>query len=91
MLINKDTENRLVCPANIDTIELKLIWFQDELNRIIRQNQGIDKIIIKQINLLEAKQVQSGRPYILMPLYFWLQLKKYSNSSKVILTNWCKQ
>lgn len=47
LFLNRNTENRLIYPANINTIELKLKWCRDELNRIIRQNPGIDKISLK--------------------------------------------
>lgn len=44
---NQNTEHRMVYPANLDSIESKLKWLYDEINRVIRQNPDIDKIIIK--------------------------------------------
>lgn len=47
LFINQATENRMVYPANMDNIELKLKWTRDEINRVIRQNPDISKISIK--------------------------------------------
>ena len=45
-LLNGENENRLKFPASYDTIEKKLWWFYQELERIVR-NQPIEKIMIK--------------------------------------------
>ena len=46
-LLNDASENRLKFPASHDIIEKKLWWFYQELERIVRQNQPIEKIMIK--------------------------------------------
>lgn len=45
--INRTSENRLKYPANMDSIEEKLYWVESEIDRILRQNDAINKIIIK--------------------------------------------
>ena len=46
-LVNADTESRLVYPAGMDSLEDRLVWLSDEIDRIIHQNGGIDKAVIK--------------------------------------------
>ena len=46
-LLNGESENRLKFPAAHNTIEKKLWWFYQELERIVRQNASIEKIMIK--------------------------------------------
>lgn len=45
--MNRTTENRLKYPANIDGVEEKLHWVKSEIDRILRQNDAINKIVIK--------------------------------------------
>ena len=47
VFINQNTENRLKYPANVDAVEDKLHWVKSEVDRILRQNEGIEKIILK--------------------------------------------
>jgi len=47
VFINKDSENRLIFPQNIQEIEEKLKWCKTEINRILRQNEGISYVVIK--------------------------------------------
>ena len=47
LFINKDLENRIKYPANIDSIEDKLYWVKTEIDRILRVNQAIEKVYIK--------------------------------------------
>ena len=47
LFANKDSENRIKYPANIDRIEDKLYWVKSEIDRILRVNQGIEKVYIK--------------------------------------------
>ena len=47
VLLNSESENRLRFPASHDTTAKKLWWFYQELERIIRQNQPIAKIMVK--------------------------------------------
>lgn len=45
--VNQEGENRLKYPMNIESIEEKLNWVKTEIDRILRQNATIDKIVIK--------------------------------------------
>lgn len=45
--VNQNTEHRLKYPANCSKIEDKLRWVYNELDRILRQNSGIEKAFIK--------------------------------------------
>ena len=47
VFVNQASENRLKYPANIESVEEKLNWIKTELDRILRQNTAIEKIIIK--------------------------------------------
>ena len=47
LFANKDSENRIKYLANIDRIEDKLYWVKSEIDRILRVNQGIEKVYIK--------------------------------------------
>ncbi|WP_369283984.1 hypothetical protein [Oscillibacter sp. GMB15532] len=47
VFVNQNTENRLKYPANVDAVEDKLHWVKSEVDRILRQNEGIEKIILK--------------------------------------------
>ena len=44
---NHNTENRLRYPANINTIDAKLAWVKEEIDRILRKNGQINKVSIK--------------------------------------------
>lgn len=44
---NIENENRLKYPANIENVAEKLYWVKSEIDRILRQNPGIEKIILK--------------------------------------------
>lgn len=46
-LVNADLENKLDFPADCRSIEQKLHWFQQELERVLRQYPGIERIVIK--------------------------------------------
>ena len=46
-LLNANTENSLKLPASITRTEAQLKWVKDELSRIIRQNNDIEKIALK--------------------------------------------
>lgn len=71
LFINQSTENRMVFPAIIDGIESKLKWAHDETNRIIRQNQNIDKIIIK-TNEYTGSETSAKRETIYIDAIFLL-------------------
>lgn len=45
--LNQSGEHRLKYPATAMTISEKLLWVKGEFDRILRQVQGIDRIIIK--------------------------------------------
>lgn len=47
VFINRENENRLKYPATINSIEDKLLWVKSEIDRILRINDNISKIIIK--------------------------------------------
>lgn len=47
IFINRTSENRLKYPTNIGGVEEKLNWIKAEIDRILRQNISIDKIVIK--------------------------------------------
>ena len=47
VFINKETENRLKYPATIKSIDDKLYWVKSEIDRILRINSAIDKILVK--------------------------------------------
>lgn len=47
VFLNKDSENRLIFPVNIQEIEKKLKWCRAEINRILRQNKDIVHGVIK--------------------------------------------
>jgi Holliday junction resolvasome RuvABC endonuclease subunit len=47
VFINKDLENRLIFPVNIQEIEKKLKWCKEEIKRILRQNGDISCVVIK--------------------------------------------
>ena len=46
-LLNKDEENSLKFPANMQAIEQKLHWLQQEFERVLRQYPKIKRIAIK--------------------------------------------
>ncbi len=47
VFVNQASENRLKYPANIDGIADKLQWVKNEIDRILRQNHEVDKIVLK--------------------------------------------
>lgn len=47
VFLNQSSEHRLKYPATALTISEKLLWVKGEFDRILRQVQGIDRIIIK--------------------------------------------
>lgn len=47
VFVNQTAENRLKYPANIDSIADKLHWVKSEIDRILRQNQDVEKIVLK--------------------------------------------
>lgn len=46
-LVNADSENKLDFPADCRSIEQKLHWLHQELDRVLRQYPGIERIVIK--------------------------------------------
>lgn len=44
---NRDYENKLVFPAGIEDLQVKLKWVKEEFDRIFRKNNDIEKIILK--------------------------------------------
>lgn len=46
-LVNADLENKLDFPADCRSIEQKLHWLHQELDRVLRQYPGIGTIVIK--------------------------------------------
>lgn len=46
-LVNANSENKLDFPTNCQGIEQKLHWFYQELERVLRQYPGIERIAIK--------------------------------------------
>ena len=46
-LRNASSENRLVFPADICLVAEKLLWLQQELDRVLRQNPEVVRIVIK--------------------------------------------
>lgn len=71
LFVNQTTENRMVYPANIVNIELKLKWVHDEMNRIIRQTPNIDKIVIK-MNEYAGSETSAKRETIYIDSIFLL-------------------
>lgn len=47
IFLNRSSENKLVYPAGIEELQAKLKWVKDEFDRIFRQNNDIEKIILK--------------------------------------------
>lgn len=47
VFLNQNSEHRLKYPATAVTISEKLLWVKGEFDRILRQVQDIDRIIIK--------------------------------------------
>lgn len=47
IFVNRSEENRIKYPANIDQVEEKLEWVKSEIDRILRINSSIERIIIK--------------------------------------------
>jgi hypothetical protein len=47
IFLNQSGEHRLKYPATAGTISEKLLWAKDEFDRILRQVQDIERIIIK--------------------------------------------
>lgn len=46
-LVNADSENKLDFPADCRSVEQKLYWLHQELDRVLRQYSGIERIVIK--------------------------------------------
>jgi len=46
-LVNANSENKLDFPAHCQSIEQKLYWLHQELNRVLRQYPNIERIVIK--------------------------------------------
>jgi len=46
-LVNADSENKLDFPADCRSIEQKLHWLHQELDWVLRQYPGIERIVIK--------------------------------------------
>ncbi len=46
-LINTDDESQIKVPAGMNDFSEMLSWQKDEIDRIIRQNQDVEKIILK--------------------------------------------
>lgn len=46
-LVNAASENKLDFPADCRSIEQKLHWLYQELDRVLRQYPGIERIVIK--------------------------------------------
>lgn len=64
VFINKDTENRIKYPANIKRIEEKLRWTKSEIDRILRVNPLIDKIVIKTNEFIKESWTTRETTYI---------------------------
>lgn len=47
VLVNKNSENRIKYPASIGDIEEKLEWAKSEIDRILRINPEIERIVVK--------------------------------------------
>lgn len=47
-LLNSSTENLIKMPVGTKEVSAQLYWLHQELNRVIRQNSGIDYIALKQ-------------------------------------------
>jgi len=69
--VNQASENKMVYPAYVNNIELRLKWTQDEMNRVIRQNPNIDKIIIK-TNEYAGSETSTKRETIYIDAIFLL-------------------
>ncbi|AYQ57285.1 hypothetical protein MS2017_1601 [Bathymodiolus thermophilus thioautotrophic gill symbiont] len=46
-LVNGNSESLIKVPAGMDDFSEKLSWQKDEIDRIIRQNQDVKKILLK--------------------------------------------
>jgi len=46
-LVNSNSESLIKVPAGMDDFSEKLSWQKDEIDRIIRQNQDVEKILLK--------------------------------------------
>ena len=75
--INKDSENRLKYPATIDTIDEKLLWVKSEVDRILRKNPDIEKILIK-TNEFNGTENSAKRETTYMDAIFLLCAKEHN-------------
>ncbi|MDR0615055.1 MAG: hypothetical protein LBF82_03765 [Lactobacillales bacterium] len=59
---NRETENKLVYPASLYQIDVKLKWLRDELHRIFRQNSNITQVVIKtnEFGIIENKATRKS-------------------------------
>lgn len=46
-LLNAETENQIKVPAGVSEYSEQLAWQKDEIDRIIRQNPDISKVVLK--------------------------------------------
>lgn len=74
---NRDGENRLKYPASIDTIDEKIMWVKSEVDRILRKNPEITKILIK-INEFNGTENTAKRETTYMDAIFLLCSKEHN-------------
>ena len=75
IFVNKDEENRLKYPATIENIEDRLYWVKSEVDRILRINPKITKILIK-TNEFSGTENAAKRETTYMDAMFLLSAKE---------------
>lgn len=77
LFLNKDDENRLKYPVSADKIEEKLCWVKSEIDRILRKNPNVEKILIKS-NEFNGKENTAKRETAYVDAIFLLCAKEHN-------------
>lgn len=83
--INKDTEHKLVFPANFSDVTQKIHWIDGELKRILNIHQDISKIALKVNEYSRGSLKKSARETINMEGAIILTAQQSSIPIKMIL------
>ncbi|MFC1676633.1 hypothetical protein ACFL3G_06175 [Planctomycetota bacterium] len=62
--LNSGTENKLDYPASIQTVEQKLNWLYQEIERVLRQYNSIEHIVVKTNEYVREKAATRQSTYM---------------------------
>lgn len=79
-LLNKDSNHRLIFPANMSSIPKKIKWLYDELDQIYRNHKDISFLAVKTREYVTESKFDRIRSFLDSIVLYWAENKNITSN-----------